>query len=228
MLQATFWPGPAPVWPALAMALVESECMVMCCHSRPGLTNHDMACSIATSSVSKAVYWLPILRRPSATVGPSPLSSPVIIQPKPTALRKEPSVHGWQLCPIPDYVDVVLSLARGALVSTARPSLIRRFLRPPLASANHRGIRCLLESSVAFGGKRSLFGVPSGAERAAAKRRSLRRSKAGLVGGVSAALIASSPLTVPKVLATLRPIVTDNLWKPSRSHSWPSHMASIP
>jgi hypothetical protein len=51
-------------------------------------------------------------------------------------------------------------------------------------------MRCLLESSVALGGNRSLFGVPSGAESAAASSHSRLRSSAGLVGGMSAALMA--------------------------------------
>jgi hypothetical protein len=60
------------------------------------------------------------------------------------------------------------------------------FCKPPWDAVSARVVRGL-------GGKRSFFGVPSGAERAAAKSLALRRSKAGLVGGVSAALIASSP-----------------------------------
>jgi hypothetical protein len=108
MLQAVVCPGLAPVWPALAMALVESEWMVMCCHpcSGPASVNQEMAFSIAANSASKAVCWLPIFRSPSAMVGPSPLSFSVIIQPKPAAFLKEPSVHAWQpsvtrcmLCP---------------------------------------------------------------------------------------------------------------------------------
>jgi hypothetical protein len=35
MLRAVDCPSPAPVWPALAIALVESEYTVMCCQSRP-------------------------------------------------------------------------------------------------------------------------------------------------------------------------------------------------
>jgi hypothetical protein len=86
MLQATFWPGPAPVWPALAMALVESECMVMCCHSLariPGTTGR-----LALSPPVPRRRWFVGCRY---CVGPQrrwdlpPLSSPVIIQPKPAA-----------------------------------------------------------------------------------------------------------------------------------------------
>jgi hypothetical protein len=40
---------------------------------------------------------------------------------------------------------------------------------------------------------------------------SLRLSRAGLVGGISPALIASYPLVVPKVPATVRAIATVSL-----------------
>jgi hypothetical protein len=63
-------------------------------------------------------------------------------------------------------------------------------------------MRCLLESSVALGGSRSLFGVPFRAESAAANSRSLLRSRAGLVGGISAVPMASSPFAVLNVPAT--------------------------
>jgi hypothetical protein len=64
MFRATFWPGPAPVWLALAIALVESECTVMCCCLAPW--NQSTTRSMAASSASKAVCWSPILRAPWA------------------------------------------------------------------------------------------------------------------------------------------------------------------
>jgi hypothetical protein len=67
----------------------------------------------------------------------------------------------------------VFRRTRGELVSTFRPSLMSRLLS--LASANHLGMRCQLESSVALGGSRSRLGVPSGAESAEASRRSRLR-----------------------------------------------------
>jgi hypothetical protein len=97
----------------------------------------------------------------------------------------------------------------------SRPSLTSWFRS--LASVNHRVIRCLPESSVAFGGSRSFLGVPSGAASAEAKSRSRLRSSAGLVGGMSAALMASSPLAVLKVPATALPIATFSLWNLSSS-----------
>jgi hypothetical protein len=60
------------------------------------------------------------------------------------------------------------------------------------------------------------------------RRRSRHRSRAGWVGGMSAARISSSPLVVLKVPATARPITVDSLLKPSRSHFWSSQIASIP
>jgi hypothetical protein len=119
MLHATFRPGPEPVWFALAVALVESKWMVICCHSCPGPVNQETACSIAASSASKAVCSLPILRRPSAMVGPAPLSSLVTIHPNPAASRKEPSVQAWQR--LRPKVHGVLSQARGVLIYGPSP-----------------------------------------------------------------------------------------------------------
>jgi hypothetical protein len=96
-----------------------------------------------------------------------------------------------------------------------------------LASENHFGILWRVESSVALGGRSRRLGVPSGEERAEARRRSRLRSRAGRVGGVSAARTASSPLVVPKVPATVLPMAVVSLLKPSRSHAWSSQMASI-
>jgi hypothetical protein len=89
-------------------------------------------------------------------------------------------------------------------------------------------MRWRVESSVALGGSRSFLGVPAGAVRAEARRRSRLRSSAGPAGGVSAALIASSPLAVLKVPATDLPMAVVSFSKPSKSHAWPSQMASIP
>jgi hypothetical protein len=183
MFRALLWPGPAPVWPARAIALVESEWIVMWRWSRLANKNHLTACSMAVSSASKAVCCPPRLRAPSVMAGPSPLLSIVMSQPSPAASRKDPSVQAWHMSvPAGGWVHGVLSRSLGELVSTCRPSLTSLLLS--LASENHRGIRCLLESSVALGGRRSRFGVPSGAVSAEASRRSRLRSSAGLAGGV--------------------------------------------
>jgi hypothetical protein len=193
----------------------------MCLWSRLADRNHLTACSMAAISASKAVCCPPRLRAPSAMTGPSPLLSVVISQPKPAALRKDPSVQAWYLSiPSLGLVHGVLSRTLGELVSTCRPSLTRRLLS--LASENHRGIRCLLESSVALGGRRSRLCVPSGAASAEASSRSRLRSNAGFAGGVSAALMASSPLAELKVPATDLPMAVVSRLKPSRSQVWPS------
>jgi hypothetical protein len=85
----------------------------------------------------------------------------------------------------------------------------------------------MIESSVALGRSRSRLGIPSGAETADVSWRSRLRSRAGRAGGVSAVLTASAPLVVPKVPATV-PMAIVCLSKPSRSHAWPSQIASIP
>jgi hypothetical protein len=100
---------------------------------------------MADSSASKAVCWPPRLR---AISGPSPLWSSVISQPRPAASR---SVQAWPGCPPMTALSFdhgVFSRTREELVSTCRPSLMSRLLS--LASENHLGIRCRLESSVAL------------------------------------------------------------------------------
>ena len=72
------------------------------------------------------------------------------------------------------------------------------------------------------GGRSAVLSDPPGAARMAVKRRSLRLSSAGIVGGVSAARIASSDLVEENVLDTARPISPHNLWNPLASHFWPS------
>jgi hypothetical protein len=59
-----------------------------------------------------------------------------------------------------------------------------------------------------------------------ASRRSRLRSRVGRVGGVSAALMASSALVVLKVPATVRPMARVSLSKLSTNHCCPSQMAS--
>jgi hypothetical protein len=83
-------------------------------------------------------------------------------------------------------------------------------------------MRCLLESSVVLGGSRSRLGVPSGAGSAEASKRSRLQSSAGLAGGMSAALAASSPLAVLKVPATDLPMAVVSVSNPSNNHVWPS------
>jgi hypothetical protein len=62
------------------------------------------------------------------------------------------------------------------------------------------------------------LGVSRGAARTEASKRSRLRSSVGRVGGVSAALMASSAVVVLKVPATVRPMVRVSLSKPSASH----------
>jgi hypothetical protein len=101
---------------------------------------------MAANSASNAVCCPPRLR------APSPLLSFVTSQPKPAASRKEPSVQAWHTSlPSLGLDHGVLSRTLGELVSVCRPSLTSWLLL--LASANHLGIRCRLESSVAFGGR---------------------------------------------------------------------------
>jgi hypothetical protein len=58
-----------------------------------------------------------------------------------------------------------------------------------------------MPTRVVSGGRREQesLGVPGGDAKAPARSRSLPRSRAGLVGGMSAALMASSPFVVLKV-----------------------------
>jgi hypothetical protein len=56
MLRAISWPGPAPVRPALAIALVESECMVMCRCSTP--RNQATTRLMAASSALNGLFIL--------------------------------------------------------------------------------------------------------------------------------------------------------------------------
>jgi len=95
-------------------------------------------------------------------------------------------------------------------------AVVARGLGEPLGDSVSAG------SSEAGGGRRSFLGVPSGAARAAASNRSRLRSSVGRVGGMSAALMASSPLVELKVPATARAMAVVGLWKPSSSHAWPS------
>ena len=67
---ASFWPGPAPVWLARAIALVESECIIRC----PNWVcwwYQVAAASTAATSASKAVWRVPRVLAPWATAGPS-------------------------------------------------------------------------------------------------------------------------------------------------------------
>jgi hypothetical protein len=189
--------------------------------------NHASTCSTPATSVSKAVCCPPMLWAPSVVGGPIPLSSMVTTQPSPAASRKEPSAQAWHSLAFLLGVDQgVFRLGYDLLSSTFRPSFTRRFRSE--ASANHRGIQCLLESFVAGGGSSNFFGVSAGALKAAAISRSRLRSEVGPVGGMSAARIASSPLAVLNFPATALLIAVLSLWNPSRSQDWPFQMASMP
>jgi hypothetical protein len=63
----------------------------------------------------------------------------------------------------------------------------------PDAPRNHGETRWREKSSSAGGGSKARFGVPIGADQVEASSRSLRRSRAGNVGGVLAALVESAP-----------------------------------
>jgi hypothetical protein len=71
--------------------------------------------------------------------------------------RYDPSVQSWYRSHvlIPGFDQGVFNRTLGALDSTARPSLTSWFCA--LASLNHFGIWCRLESSVALGGKEELL-----------------------------------------------------------------------
>jgi hypothetical protein len=64
MFLALLCPGPALVWPALAMALVESEWITMWRWLTVLEWNYEMACSMDATSASKAVSWPLRLRAP--------------------------------------------------------------------------------------------------------------------------------------------------------------------
>jgi hypothetical protein len=87
------WPGPAPVCPARAIALVESKCIVICRYGE--VPNHFKASSMAATSASKDVCLVPSVLAPWAMAGPVPMSSAVMIHPKPADSRNEPSVQAW-------------------------------------------------------------------------------------------------------------------------------------
>ena len=156
--------------------------------------------------------------------GSSVHSGLAIIRPS-IASFKDPSV---QACkgrdPSGGGLHGVLSRSLGKDFSTSCPSMRRSLL----ASRCHLEIRRREESSVAGGGMSLSLGVPFGAASAEASSLARLRSRAGLVGGMSAARIASSPFAELKVPATVRAIRVVSLSKPSRSHCCPSHMASTP
>jgi hypothetical protein len=95
ILLAKYCPGPDPVCPARAIALVQSECMI---RQRYGEgPNHLTASYIAATSASKAVCLAPSVLAPWATASPAPILSSVMIHPKPADLRNEPSVQAWHV-----------------------------------------------------------------------------------------------------------------------------------
>jgi hypothetical protein len=57
--------------------------------------NHFKASSMAATSASKAVCFVPSVLAAWVMVGPAPVSSSVMTHPRPADLRKEPSVHAW-------------------------------------------------------------------------------------------------------------------------------------
>jgi hypothetical protein len=145
---------------------------------------------------------------------------------------------------------------RGKVFSTFSPSLTSCSLLE--ASVNHLGILWRPESSSGcvgnqafFGvptgavmtevrsgslhllssgcvGNIAFFGVPTGAVMTEVRRRSLLLFSMGSAGGVSVARIASCPLVVPNMPATVLPIAPVSLEESSSSHFWPSHKASTP
>jgi hypothetical protein len=86
----------------------------------------------------------------------------------------------------------VRSLGNGFILSSFCPSFKSRPF--PDAPRNHGDMRRRDESSSALGGRRARFGASLGAANTEASSRSHLLSRVGRVGGVSAALMASSPL----------------------------------
>jgi hypothetical protein len=213
ILLANFCPGPAEECPARMIALVESECMVMCRYGED--LSHLTAASMAATSGSKAVCLVSSVLAPWAMMGPAPMSSSVMIHPSPADLRKKPSVHAWQasISGISGLLAIhgVGRRGRGEVFSmfSQAPSLINRPLSE--ASKNCLGIRWRLELSSECAGSRAFFGVPAGAAMTEINSRSLLLSRMGSAGGVSAVRIASSPLVVLNVPATVLPIATVSL-----------------
>jgi hypothetical protein len=143
------------------------------------------------------------------------MSSLVITHPSPANLRNDPSVQAWHV----SISGIFGSLAvhnvgrrgRGKVLSTFSPSLISRPLSE--ASVNHLETLWRPESSSGCVGNKAFFGVPAGAVMTEISSRSLLLFSMGSAGGVSAARMASSPLAVPNVPATVLPIATVSLWK---------------
>jgi hypothetical protein len=94
MAMAGRWPGPAPEWPPLAIALVGSEWATRCCGVLEAI-NHLKTSSIAVISASKATSFPGMVLEPCATIGPTPWSSHVTTHPRPADILNEPSVQAW-------------------------------------------------------------------------------------------------------------------------------------
>jgi hypothetical protein len=84
-------PGPAPQCLQRAMALWESEWMMRCGRVVKLSSYHSRAASTAVSSASNAVCLSPMVSEPCAITGPLPISSSVIIHPRPADFRNEPA-----------------------------------------------------------------------------------------------------------------------------------------
>ena len=155
---------------------------------------------MAETSTSKIACRLPTDLHPCARVGPDPVSSLVTIHPIPAERRKDPSVQACITSPSVGDFQKEYWRALGWNRSISRPSLMSR--PSPEAPLNHGEVRFRDELSLTGGGTRLRWGGSRGAARAEHRRRSRLRSKAGPVGRMSAARIASSHFVVLNVPAT--------------------------
>ena len=156
---------------------------------------------MAQTSASKAVWREAGRQLPWARAVPEPSLLLVAIQSRPMEFRL--SMHDRYSGGL--FLPVGVSPSLPERVGGGDPldflSLrIRQYSGRP---GNHLGIRCLLESSLGWGWRSARLEAPSEAARVESSSRSLLRSRAGRVGGVSAARMASSPFAAP---ATACPI----------------------
>ena len=146
---------------------------------------------MAAISASKAVCCPPWDLFPWAMTAfaPAPSSEVLMAHPSPANLRNEPSVHA---CRVLTFSGGSAHGVRLRDLGVDSPQLVlplSTLVKPPGTKK-----RPVVTTSRPWrgGGKSDLFGVPLRADKAEARSLSLRRSSAGLAGGMSAALTASS------------------------------------